>query len=180
MKLETILGVKYDDLCVAKGDAENNPISLRMKGLAFSTPEKMQLWPIIGHAAGGPWIEAIESTEYTSYAEFYMAVSADIRDPNGYALTVVGDSMAPVLPAGTEIALSPNREVNNGDLAVIFIANDISPYGYDVCVKRFFWHGPNREEFRIVSYNPAYEDKILPSVMLKKMHKIVQWRCTVK
>lgn len=180
LKLETILGIKYDDLCVPEEEVKKHPITLQMNGLALTTPEKMQQWPIIGNVAGGPWIAAIESTEYTNYAESYMPVSASIKDPNGYALTVVGDSMAPVIPEGTEIAVSPCREVCNGDIAVLFIKNDLSPYLYDVCIKKFYWHGPNNEEFRIVSYNPAYEEKILPSSLLTKMQKVVQWRCTVK
>lgn len=125
--LEDVLEVKYDDLCESSGsDVEKSKkTTLKSTDLRPSERSDTILWPIIGRAAGGPWIQALESNEYTTYADSYMPVSTTYDDPNGYALTVVGNSMEPVLPEGTEIAVSPNRPARNGDVAVIFVQSDV-------------------------------------------------------
>lgn len=179
--LEDVLEVKYDDLCVpsVKDSPESISTVIVSKDLRLSDQHKTKLWPIIGRAAGGPWIEALETSEFTTYAESYMSVSSKYEDKNGYALTVVGNSMEPVLPEGTEIAVSPNRPARNGDVAVVFVQSDISDQA-EVCVKRFYFNGANNDKVRLVSYNSDYPEIVLPATKILKTHRVVEWRVVVK
>ncbi|MFN3466447.1 MAG: S24 family peptidase [Candidatus Brocadiales bacterium] len=43
----------------------------------------------------------------------------DVRDPDAYALVVVGDSMGKIAPAGSRVIVSPNAEVRSGDIAIV-------------------------------------------------------------
>lgn len=179
--IERILGVKYESICTPESPPQESPPKKKIKStdLRLSETHKTSMWPIIGRAAGGPWIEALETSEYTTYADSYMQVSTTYEDPNGYALTVVGDSMEPVLPEGTEIAVSPNRPARNGDIAVIFVQSDISDQA-EVCVKRFYFNGSNNDKVRLVSYNPAFSEIVLPATKILKTHRVVEWRVVVK
>lgn len=179
--IERVLEVKYDDLCEPSGlDGEKSKkTTLKSTDLRPSERSDTILWPIIGRAAGGPWIQALENSEYISYAESYMPVSTTFNDPNGYALTVVGESMSPVLPEGTEIAVSPNRPARNGDIAVVFVQSDISEQA-EVCVKRFYFIGANNEKVRLLSYNQDYPEIVLPASKILKTHRVVEWRVVVK
>lgn len=165
--IERILGVKYEDLCTESPGNITNIIP--------ETYPKFNRWPIVGETAAGPWISAVESTEYAGFADEYMNVLADIHDPNGYALKVAGDSMSPVIPEGSLIAVSPNAEVKNGDIAVIFVKSEISAYQCEVCVKLFHWRGVESQEAVLTSYNPEYKEIILPRSSIVKLHKVVQY-----
>ena len=165
--IERILGVKYEDLCTeSPGNITN---------VASETYPKFNRWPIVGETSAGPWISAVETSEYAGFADEYMNVLADIHDPNGYALKVAGDSMSPVIPEGSIIAVSPNAEVKNGDIAVIFVKSEISAYQCEVCVKLFHWRGAESQEAVLTSYNPAYKEIILPRSSIVKLHKVVQY-----
>lgn len=87
--------------------------------------------------------------------------------------------MSPVLPEGTEIAVSPNRPARNGDIAVVFVQSDISDQA-EVCVKRFYWNGTNNDKVRLVSYNQDYQEIVLPASKILKTHRVVEWRVVVK
>lgn len=180
--IEKYLEVKYEDLCVegprTTHKARDNPV-IESPPMSCSDINNTILWPIIGRAAGGPWIATLETSEYTTFADSYMPVSTTFNDPNGYALTVVGESMAPVLPDGTEIAVSPNRPARNGDIAVIFVLSEVSDQP-EVCVKRFYYSGQNNESVRLVSYNPAFSEIVLPATKILKTHRVVEWRVVVK
>lgn len=165
--IERILGVKYEDLCTESPGNITNVVP--------ETLPQFQRWPIVGETAAGPWISAVESTEYAGFADEYMNVLADIHDPNGYALKVAGDSMSPVIPEGSIIAVSPNSEVKNGDIAVIFVKSEISAYQCEVCVKLFHWRGAESQEAVLTSYNPEYKEIILPRSSIVKLHKVVQY-----
>ena len=54
--------------------------------------------------------------------------------------------MYPVLPEGALVAVSPNAEVKNGDIAVIFVKSEISAYQCEVCVKLFHLRGAESQE----------------------------------
>lgn len=62
--IECILGVKYEDLCVeapsSTHKARDNPV-IESPPMSCSDINNSILWPIIGKAAGGPWIEALVS-----------------------------------------------------------------------------------------------------------------------
>jgi repressor LexA len=46
-------------------------------------------------------------------------VDSSTRDPNAFAIEVVGDSMEPEVFAGDRVVLEPNREATNGDMAYV-------------------------------------------------------------
>ena len=165
--IERILGVKYEDLCTESPGNITNVVP--------ETYPKFNRWPIVGETSAGPWISAVETSEYAGFSEEYMNVLADILDPNGFAINVAGDSMSPVIPEGSIIAVSPNAEVKNGDIAVIFVKSEISAYQCEVCVKLFHWRGAESQEAVLTSYNPAYKEIILPRSSIVKLHKVVQY-----
>lgn len=107
-------------------------------------------------------------------ADEYIQIKNSYSEEIGYGLKIIGDSMSPILPAGSLIAVSPNAEVKNGDIAVIFVKSEISAYQCEVCVKLFHLRGPESQEAVLTSYNPAYKEIILPRSSIVKLHKVVQ------
>lgn len=55
--------------------------------------------------------------------------------PNEYALKVVGDCLAPIVPHGAEAVFSKTAKFENGDIVVVWF-NKFPAGGFQCCVKR--------------------------------------------
>ena len=159
--IEQTLNIRYEDLC-------DNTVKTHSK-----TRKLQSFWPILGDAVTGECIEKINNLSSFLLADEYIQVKS-YSEEIGYGLKIIGDSMSPVLPEGSLIAVSPNAEVKNGDIAVIFVKSEISAYQCEVCVKLFHWRGAESQEAVLTSYNPAYKEIILPRSSIVKLHKVVQ------
>jgi repressor LexA len=87
--------------------------------------------PVAGYVHGGDATEAIEITDE------YLWVHPDIqaKHPNGFFLKVIGRSMNKILPEYSYAYISPESEVQSGDVGVIKVNGD------DATIKRIFFAG---------------------------------------
>lgn len=103
--------------------------------------------PIVGHVSGG------QSENLWGDGDFPVGVGfdqlprpPDLLDANAFALEVRGDSMAPVFRNGAVVIVSPSREVNSGDFAVVRTREGKSYF-------KMVWIEGN--QVRLTSINPA-------------------------
>ena len=129
--IEDVLGVKYEDLCVQengkRSETNHHPALV-----------KITSWPVVSAVSAGPWLDNIDRLgDGESFSS--VPVPEGMEDENGYGLIVTGDSMAPNYLPGDLLAVSPNREIQNGGYGVVFINDHHGPYGCEVVFKRVFF-----------------------------------------
>ena len=172
--IERILGVKYEDLCVPENEPQLESNAVRLNELNPANEGTVQdhnlMWPVIGTSRGGPWISAIDDSEYPGVASEWVQAPKHVKDDNGYALRVIGDSMGPKLPEDARILVAPNLQTENGDIAVVIVANRLGD-GRECCVKQVYFEGDN---VRLHSLNKAYADIIVESKYVVAIHRVVQ------
>ena len=76
-----------------------------------------KLWPVLTKVPAGDPVDW-EDIFQPGWAEWYESVPG-IRDDNGFCLVVDGDSMSEKIEHGDTVAVSPNRPVVNGDIAIV-------------------------------------------------------------
>ena len=83
--------------------------------------------PLLGSISAGVPLEMIPVIEHVN-------VPREIADvyPDGFLVTVNGDSMNKIIPTGALALIDPTEEVKNGDIAAVTVN------GYDATLKRFF------------------------------------------
>lgn len=128
------------------------PVALA--GSVGAVPANMAMVPIVGRVHAGPPTEPeilSEKGDGVLIPEFLVE-----QDPETYACFVEGDCMNRVYPEGCVIAVSPNREPQNGSVAVVSID------GADAVMRRMY-----RTQKTLVlspdSFNPEHEDIIITS-----------------
>ena len=121
-------------------------------------------WPVLTMVpAGEPatW----EDIYQPGYAENYEPVPG-IRDHNGFCLIVEGDSMSDKIENGDIVAISPNREVLNGDIALVRLHGDEKTIKYiDV--------SPSGEAY-LRPHNPRYPVKRLDPGSYRILGKVMR------
>ena len=178
--IERILGVKYEDLCVpAEADIP--------EGLTNVEPLEPTLdngihdhrleWPVVGTSAAGPQLSAVEVSEYPGVADRWEALPAGVKcpDPNGFALVITGDSMAPRLPDGCIVFVAPGIQPQSGEVALVLIEGRAG--GRESCVKVIYDEG---DSIRLHSYNEtAYPDKSIPKKYIINTYKVIAYKYLV-
>ena len=91
----------------------------------------------------------------------------DLKDPNAFAVEVVGDSMDPVLKNKDIVICSPNKPWISGDHCVVKTEDG------EVLIKRV--HKSDRAHFTLSSDNPKHEPIVVPVEKVTGVFKIV-WR----
>ena len=178
--IERILGVKYEDLCVPENEPQLETNAVRLNELNRANEGTVQdhnkMWPVIGTSRGGPWISAIDDSEYPGVASEWVQAPKHVKDDNGYALKVIGDSMEPKLPEDARILVAPNLQPDNGDIAVVIVANRLGD-GRECCVKQIYFEGDN---VRLHSFNDSYADIIVERKYVVAIHRVIQAWITIK
>lgn len=85
--------------------------------------------PLVGSAVGGSSVDIDEDVELTELhlgeVLDYLARPAHLaHDPNSYAVTVVGDSMAPRYEPGERAFVSPKASIAIGDDVIVQLRGD--------------------------------------------------------
>lgn len=75
--------------------------------------------PIISYADAGEGFDYTDQSYPVGIADEYIAKPIDLRDPSAYALRVKGGSMSPKLDEGDIIIVSPQKEAQSNNIAVI-------------------------------------------------------------
>ena len=198
--VESILDVKYDDLCVPEEVVEDESYIVEKNWYAgiksfgrippkwerdLSNTESVDLthyesdeydhdkqWPIIGSTRGGQWLETVESG-YPGVGEG-LTEAPEVKDANGYALKVIGDSMEPEFPEGGIVLVSPSSSFVNGDFAVVIIESRLGDRR-ESCMKQVFKY---KDHITLHSLNDRYKDVDIPDGEVIAIHKVIEYRLT--
>lgn len=148
--LELLQDIFVFDLVSEQGSRELDRL---MISLVTSQPLPGRQVPYFADIAAGRG----ESQEPRSEPRSYVEVPASIvaRDPQAFALRIVGDSMQPLLHEGDIVVVSPGAGLIEGCIVAAYVEPD-----GDV-VKRYFPCRSPQCELRLRSANPAYEDIML-------------------
>ena len=160
--IERILGVKYEDLCVPSDETVDGKTNVKRLDKIHYEPQEYdheKEWPIVGKTHGGPWVETIEVSEYPGDAEERVPAPEGVKDPNGFALQVEGDSMAPEFPDGCKICVSPNTQPAPGQYAVVIAKTRMG--NRESCFKQILYT-ENSKTLTLRSLNPKYQDIVIP------------------
>ena len=107
----------------------------------------VQMIPVVGNVSGGESENLWGDGDFPVGTGFdQLARPSDLLDANAFALEVRGDSMAPVFRNGAIVIVSPDREVNSGDFAVVRTHEDKSYF-------KMVWIESG--QVRLTSINPA-------------------------
>jgi SOS-response transcriptional repressor LexA len=101
------------------------------------------------------WAHAGEAENYEELPQSWQdQIPTHCRDRKAFAVRLVGDSMEPLYYEGDLLILMPTKEIYNGCLAVVRLAND------GVTFRRIELRGGG-ETIRLVPLNPRYEHQDL-------------------
>lgn len=117
-------------------------------------PADMSFVPLRGRVHAGPMSEP-ESLADRGDQVLIPAFLVE-QDPDTYACEVEGDCMNRVYPEGCVVAVSPNREPQNGSVAVVSID------GADAVMRRMY-RTPRTLVLSPDSFNPEHEDIVVTS-----------------
>jgi phage repressor protein C with HTH and peptisase S24 domain len=115
--------------------------------------------PLLGSALGGEHGDIDEHVELTEMDEgevldWLNPTPEMARDPKGYALRVIGDSMSPLFEPGTTVMVSPLQPIGIGDSVVVQLrgGNDHDERVKVVLIKRLVRRSAAFVELQ--QYNP--------------------------
>lgn len=115
-----------------------------------AVPSSGHARPVVGRIAAGTPSEAIANSDE------WHPISDDlyVDHPDGFWLTVSGNSMNRLFADGTLLYVDMNEEVRNGDIAVVFVNGD------DATVKRVYFED-GAITLHPESYDPEYKDQTI-------------------
>jgi repressor LexA len=114
--------------------------------------------PLMGRIAAGQPIEAVQSNETISLADF-------VRSKEVFVLEVRGDSMQDeAILNGDYVMVEKSRTAHNGDIVVALVE------GSDATLKRFYRDGEN---IRLQPSNAAMEPIIVPAASVEVQGKVI-------
>lgn len=132
--------------------------------------------PLLGSAVGGEFNgvhEHIELTElhYSQVLDYISRPDFLSKDPQAYALRIVGESMVPALKPGHEVWVSPRDSVGIGDTVIVQLrGGDDQDEGVKmVLVKELVRRGSDYVELR--QFNPAADFRV-DIKRVAAMHKV--------
>ena len=120
--------------------------------------------PVIGHAQAGA-NGYFDDAGFPVGAGWDEVAFPDLRDPNAYALEILGDSMEPVYRDGDIVVVSPAASLRRGDRVVARTREG------EVLAKWLGRLSARRVELR--SFNPEHEDRVLAREELDWLARIV-------
>lgn len=103
--------------------------------------------PVYGRIAAGDALEMLPVED-----EAYVIPSIASLYPDGYFLTLSGDSMDKIMPDGSLVYIDRDAEVRSGDVAVVVVNGD------DATIKRVFFAGDTLV-LHPESNNPRHRDR---------------------
>lgn len=103
-------------------------------------------------------------------------VDATTKDPNAFAIEVVGDSMEGEVHPGDRVVLEPNREASSGDMAYVRFTDEAGGGG---TLKWFYRTGQEGRVIRLVAENPEWPTTEHPVQTVKfayPVHNVIRNR----
>jgi SOS-response transcriptional repressor LexA len=164
------------------------PVRTEVVGTGMGTKDVERAWrgapmqkpvPLLGSAIGGGWSdleEAVELTElHLSEVLDYLARPPSVSgDPQAYAVTIVGDSMAPRFEPGERAYVSPRAAAAIGDDVIVQLVGngggDEEGRVAMVLIKRLVRRTAKEIELR--QFNPDLTFRV-PAAKVAAIHKVV-------
>jgi len=122
-------------------------------------PDKVRSIPVINKVAAGYPEEFTDLGYPVGVADDYIAVPAELDDPNAFAVRVVGDSMEPKYKEGDIVILSPAAEVASGDDCFVRFSLESRSNGGETTFKRVFFD--SETEVRLQPLNEKYAPTVV-------------------
>jgi repressor LexA len=114
--------------------------------------------PLVGRIAAGQPIEAVQSNETISLADF-------VRSKEVFVLEVRGDSMQDeAILSGDYVMVEKSRTAHNGDIVVALVD------GTDATLKRFYREGEN---IRLQPSNASMKPIIVPAASVEVQGRVI-------
>ena len=114
--------------------------------------------PLVGRIAAGQPIEAVQSNETISLADF-------VRSKEVFVLEVRGDSMQDeAILNGDYVMVEKSRTAHNGDIIVALVE------GTDATLKRFYREGEN---IRLQPSNASMKPIIVPAASVEVQGRVI-------
>ena len=114
--------------------------------------------PLVGRIAAGQPIEAVQSNETISLADF-------VRSKEVFVLEVRGDSMQDeAILSGDYVMVEKSKTAHNGDIVVALVE------GTDATLKRFYREGEN---IRLQPSNASMQPIIVPAASVEVQGKVI-------
>lgn len=151
--LDWILGMSQEDSELI-GWGLRPPIKLRLENAQAVAGADMVAVPLRGRVHAGPATEPEDLGELGKTVLIPRALLD--ADPDTYACESEGDCMDRVYPEGCTIVVSPNRQPQNGSVAVVTID------GHDAVMRRMY-RTPNTLVLSPDSHNPEHTDIVITS-----------------
>jgi phage repressor protein C with HTH and peptisase S24 domain len=105
---------------------------------------KVRPIPVINKVAAGYPQDFTDLGYPVGIADEYVAVPAELSDPNAFAVRVVGDSMEPRYHEGDIVVFSPSAPVASGDDCFVRFAVTGGPVDGESTFKRVFFDAEDR------------------------------------
>ena len=136
-----------------ESELRSHEVDSLLSGIVTQRPKRAAGIPYYADVAAGPGEQQEARTAPRSYVEVPAGIIA--RDPQAFALRIVGDSMQPLLMEGDIVVVSPAAGLIEGCIVAAYVEPD-----GDV-VKRYLPCRADDCEARLRSANPAYGDIML-------------------
>jgi SOS-response transcriptional repressor LexA len=168
--------------------ADDRPVRTEVRGSGMGTKDVERAWrgapmqkpvPLLGSAIGGGWgelEEAIELTELhlSEVLDYVVRPPSVSGDPQAYAVTIVGDSMAPRFEPGERAYVSPRAAAAIGDDVIVQLTGngeeDVAGRVVMVLIKRLVRRTAREIELR--QFNPDLTFRV-PAARVAAIHKVV-------
>jgi repressor LexA len=138
-----------------KGDVAIDLDSLHRSGLLHHLAEwgearaeakrgRLRAIPVINKVSAGYPQDFTDLGYPVGIADAYVAVPAELSDPNAFAVRVVGDSMEPKYHEGDVVIFTPSAPVESGDDCFVRFAVTGGPVDGESTFKRVFFDEEDR------------------------------------
>lgn len=170
---------------LAQFEAGEQPVKTEVRGTGMSVADVERAWrsaepskpvPLLGSAIGGEWQDQVELTElHLGEVLDYIARPPSVaNDKQAYAVTIVGDSMAPRFEPGERAYVSPRSPASIGDDVIVQLLGNGEDQTADrvtmVLIKRLVRRTPAYVELR--QFNPETTFQV-PTNRVAAIHRVV-------
>ncbi|MDH4069443.1 MAG: XRE family transcriptional regulator [Ignavibacteria bacterium] len=115
--------------------------------------------PLVSQVRGG----TPATVFHPDYVDDYVTVD-DVRDPQAFALTVTGESMAPRIEEGDVVIVSPKLEPQSGDICVVRVNGEDT-------LKKIKFEG---SYLHLIPLNPSFEPITVKKKEVNFVWKVVK------
>jgi SOS-response transcriptional repressor LexA len=119
----------------------------------------LQLVPVLNRIPAGGFVLGFDDVPVEEH------IYSEVKEPNVFALRVVGDSMSPKIDDGDLVVVSPERPFEDGKIYCVIIDGDEHTLK---TVKR------SNGGYLLIPYNQMHEMLIVPDAKMVKLYRVLE------